>query len=175
MDGKGFFLGLIAAVVLFLLWKKESRSDFNGMSLGPTFQPQQPTSVGPCGNGGGCGPSAAAAPGYQSNLAQGPGTDGLISPGTPPLQGSAGTGSWYGPDGPSPDNSFTNFARTAASPVSTTIPVNFSSTPGSPTTPANQVPVRAVMPTGSYAQIGFQQRYNIAGVPRVYATRMSAA
>jgi hypothetical protein len=174
MDGKGFFLGLIAAVVLFLLWKKEGASlNFN---IGP--QPASgPSPVGPqdtLGIGGctGCGPSASAAPSVQALMASA-GSSGQITPGTPPLQGTLGTGSFYSPVGPTPDTNF--WALPTEQMVTTAVPgsnVRYANVPGSPTTPSGQVPVRALQTVAPTSQLGFQQRYNVAGVPRTAGARL---
>lgn len=172
MDGRGFFLGIIAAVVLFLLWKKEQvaaatvgASMFSSTGLSPA-----PSTTGGCAGCG--GPSAAAAPAYQGVLM---GPDGQISPGTPPLNASLGSGSFYAPSGPTPDTGFTSYPSAPAPIFNTAAPVMVGPfvgtvTPSSPTTPANQVPVRSVQTVGSYSTIGgFQQRYNLAGIPRIAA------
>ena len=182
MDGRGFFLGLIAAVVLFLLWKKESgpSMSFSFPGLGP--QPASgDTGTGGCagcsGPGGcaGCNqatPAYAAAPTAQAGLVAA--TAGQITPGTPPLQTVHGGGSFYASSGPTPDNSFTNIP--AARPVSTVATVARTQTTvhnvaGSPSTPATIVPTRAVAQVPSYPSQGFQQRFNVAGVPqRVLST-----
>lgn len=178
MDSKGFFLGLIAAVVLFLLWKKEAVA----MGL-PTFlqpspdQPARPSSSGDPGGGcSGCGgPSAAASPVAQLSASAMVGMDGQISPGTPPLQSVAGTGSFYAENGPTPDTTFTN--SPASSRVGTTSQmvvrgVFSTNVPGSPTTPANQVPVRATQVVAPTSDQGFVQRWNVAGVPRTAGGRL---
>ena len=159
-EGKGFFLGVIAAVVLFVLWKKECSSrGFSDARSTHAFAAAPAANAG-CGCGG---PSAAASPAVQSSAEQG-----QVSPGTPPLQSSVGSGSFYADSGPTSDLSFTNVPAVPVSPVVTASPVNYGNVPGSPTTPANVVPVRAAQPVGSYSQIGFQQRYSVSGVPRVY-------
>jgi hypothetical protein len=175
MDGRGFFLGLIAAVVLFLLWKKESGSGMNFSFAG--LVPQGDSS----GTGGcagcstgigypalGSGPGYSASPAAQSMIAAN-GTAGQITPGTPPLQSVAGTGSFYATAGPTPDSSFTNIP--AAKPVSVVSTVARTQTtvhnvPGSPSTPATIVPTRAVGVVPPYPLQGFQQRYNVTGVAR---------
>lgn len=177
MDGKGFFLGLIAAVVLFLLWKKEQ---FGGMAFGSAGLPAASSnglSPAPSNTGGcaGCGgPSAAAAPASQYVLM---GPSGQISPGTPPLNNPVGGGSFYTPSGPTPDTGFYSYPA-KATPIFSTVhpiiagPFTNEAPPSSPTTVANQVPVRATQTVGNYSEIGsFQQRFNIAGVPRIAATR----
>jgi hypothetical protein len=172
MDGKGFFLGLIAAVVLFLLWKKETSGPFN-------FLPASPGVGANTGPGGGCagcgGPSAGAAPSAQAPLSIASGTDGQISPGTPPLQGTLGTGSFYNPSGPTPDNTFLTTPLLPKQ-VGTTSSVGvaakvYTNVPGSPTTPANEVPVRAVQTVAPTSQLGFQQRYSFVGIPRTAGAR----
>jgi len=177
MDGKGFFLGLIAAVVLFLLWKKESGGN---APFSFSFSGLQPGDAGAgggcagCSGPGGCpgcagSPSYAAGPGAQAMLADQ--TAGQISPGTPPLQSVIGSGSFYAASGPTSDASFTNFP---AKPISTTptnpIPVPFRPIAPignrGPSTPANVVPIRANAIVADYPNQGFVQRYNVAGVPR---------
>lgn len=165
MDVKGFFLGVIAAVVLFMLWKKENGSptysfQFPGMGMG-----QQPVS-GPCT---GCSPSAGAAPSAQAALAVS-GLDGQISPGAPPLNaatGGQGATSFYTNAGVTPDTSF-SFIPVQRNAVSVGSPVQppTPNVPGSATTPAAITPVRATQQVPSYAEGAFQQRYNIVGIPR---------
>jgi hypothetical protein len=174
MDGKGFFLGLIAAVVLFLLWKKEGASF--SVNVGPQagagpapVGPQDTLGVGGCA---GCGPSASAAPSAQAAMIMGA-SAGMITPGTPPLQGSLGVGSFYDPNGPTPDTNF--WAMPNEAPLSTTAatgsPINYANVPGSPTTPAGQVPVRATQKVAPTSQLGFQQRYAVTGIPRAAGGR----
>lgn len=180
MDGRGFFLGLIAAVVLFLLWKKESGP---GMSFSfPGLIPASPDSgatgcAGCAGPGGcaGCGdsPAYAAAPTAQSI---GSGTAGFVTPGTPPLQGTLGHGSFYAASGPTSDASFTNYP--AVKPVSTVATVartqsTVRNVASSPSTPSTIVPTRAVATVPQYSQQGFQQRYNVSGVPRTVLAQRS--
>lgn len=209
MDSKGFFLGLIAAVVLFLLWKKEIGSD-SGALVGPQpysgAMPQTPvgppdTAVGGCvgcssaqassagartfltGYGGNqhgvtvnsMSPSASAAPAAQASLAS-IGTDGFITPGTPPLQGTLGVGSFYAPSGVTPDTNFWSLP-TPLMPGSTTAtmkPLTVSPTPnvaGSATTPSNAVPTRATQAVAPTMSLGFQQRYSYVGIPRSAGAR----
>lgn len=180
MDGRGFFLGLIAAVVLFLLWKKES-----GPNMSFSFPGLVPPAGADSGADGGCAgcsgpdgcsgcngsagsPSYASAPSSQRMFASA-GTAGQITPGTPPLQSVAGSGSFYAGSGPTPDSSFTNYP--AVKPVSTVLSFARTQTavrnvPSSPSTPANIVPTRAVGVVPTYQQQGFHQRYNVTGVPR---------
>lgn len=187
MDGKGFFLGLIAAVVLFLLWKKEQ---FGGVAFGSAglpaassngVSPSNTIQNGVTGCTGCGGPSAAAAPASQYVLM---GPSGQISPGTPPLNNPVGGGSFYAPSGPTPDTGFFSYPAPPrlANPIFDTVrPIvagQFSSgnVPGSPTTVATQTPVRATATVGNYAEIGgFQQRFNIVGIPRQAATQIYPA
>lgn len=186
MDGRGFFLGLIAAVVLFLLWKKESgpAMSFTFPGIGP--QPGNGAGGGCAGCSGGpggcagCGegqPSYSASPAAQNALVT-QGTSGQVSPGTPPLQSIVGSGSFYAASGPTPDSSFTNYP---GKPVSTALTVARSYNPSvtgsnvrsSPTTPANIVPTRAVGVVPGYSGLGsFQQRFNVAGVPRPVLSKL---
>jgi hypothetical protein len=170
MDAKGFFLGLIAAVVLFMLWKKESGSPnyqfhFPGLSSSPGV-----------GGGCGCGPSGASSPLAQSGL-ESVGLDGQVSPGTPPLNaatGGQGATSFYTGAGVTPDASFTfdTVQRNLLSPGSPVQPPTGINVPGSPTTPATVTPTRATQLVPNYSETGFVQRYNIVGVPRtVLSTR----
>ena len=126
MDGKGFFLGLIAAVVLFLLWKKESGPSMSFSFPGLSQSPATGGCAG-CGSGpggcAGCGqgqsspsyvqapsapsPSYVASPAVQAAMIS-VDNAGQISPGTPPLQTVVGSGSFYAQSGPTPDSSFTN-------------------------------------------------------------------
>lgn len=178
MDGRGFFLGLIAAVVLFLLWKNEQKGGmvFNFPGVGP--QPASGSGAGGCtgcnGGPGGCagcgnGQPLATSPAVQGYLADS-GTAGQVSPGTPPLQSVVGSGSFYAGSGPTPDSSFTNYP---GKPVSTALTVarsynpsvTGSNVPGSPSTPATIVPTRAVGVVPGYGAQGFTQPYNVAGVP----------
>lgn len=187
---KEVFLGGILAVLLFLLWRKEQGHPISASTFNP-LGGDVGAGSGAGGCGGNCGvspgsPSAGASPVAQRNTWDVLGMGGQISPGTPPLQSSVGVGSFYGPDGPTPDTTFTNVAQPTPIPsVATktdfgptgniliygqpTPPAN--NVPGSPTTPANIVPVRAAQPTGTYANTGFVQRYNVVGVPRVYSSR----
>lgn len=177
MDGKGFFLGLIAAVVLFLLWKKDGPGGMTFTFPGLTAAPANGSGAGGCsgcaGPDGcaGCGngqPAYAAGPSAQASLAGG--TSGAVSPGTPPLQTVVGSGSFYAASGSTPDNSFTNYP---GKPVSTALTVARSYNPSvtgsnvrsSPTTPANIVPTRAVGVVPGYSDQAFHQHFNVAGVP----------
>lgn len=186
MDGRGFFLGLIAAVVLFLLWKKES-----GPSMSFSFPGVSPTAGGTgtgtgcagCAGGAGCpgcgsspsytnpaptgGPSYVAAPAVQAAMIAA-GSSGQITPGTPPLQSVVGSGSFYATSGPTPDNSFTNVPGKPVSVAPTVVrtQTQVQNVPGSPSTPATIVPSRAVAVVAPYSVAGFVQRYNVAGVPR---------
>src|SRR5579859_7772722 len=158
-----FILGVVAAVVLFLLWKKERGPDgglYTPGLPGATLTPAAPSGsscagggCAGCGTGGSCGasPAAAASPVFQNAMTD-LGLAGQISPGTPPL-GGVDT-SFYGTTGPSSDQSFTFVPASASS----------ANTPGSPTTPAAVTPVRSTAPVASYADNGFVSRYNISGV-----------
>ena len=164
-DTGTFLLGVVAAAVLFLLWKKERQP-------GGVFAPQPGSSNGTgtgscagcaCGIGGGCGtapqaPASAAAPSFQNDM-QSLGLAGQITPGTPPLGGQ--DLSFYGPSGPTPDNTF-SFIKPAT-------PANV---PGSASTPAYQTPVRATAPVPGYPNQVFVQHYNIVGVPLSTARRV---
>lgn len=158
MDAKGFFLGVIAAAVLFMLWKKETgqrtyQFQFPGMG-------NQPSS--------GCG-ACGASPAAQGSLAS-IGLDGSISPGTPPLNavtGGQGATSFYAASGNTPDTSFTfNPVQRNAGSVGSPVQPPAPNVPGSPTTPASVTPTRATQAVPPYSETGFQQRYNIVGIPR---------
>jgi hypothetical protein len=166
-----FFLGIVAAVAIYFLWKKESQA--GGFLAGSGAGAGSPAGYGAgagCNGGcdscsgafGGCVPDAGVAPTFQAAM-QDAGLAGTISPGTPPL-GSVPAGgavtSFYAPSGGTPDSTFT-FAKSA--PVA-----------GSPTTPAATTPVRSTAPVGQYADNAFVQRYNVTGVPLSYrlGTRM---
>jgi hypothetical protein len=175
MDSKGFFLGLIAAVVLFLLWRKE-QSQNPGFTFSFPSAPPPPVDAISTSQCPGCGaPSYAGSPAVQGAQASDQ-TAGQISPGAPPLNSGAGTGSFYTPTGPTPDTGFYSYpapiVRSVTSGSDLVRAGVYANVPGSATTPATQVPVRAAQPVGTYAQMGFQQRYNIAGVPRVYASQL---
>jgi hypothetical protein len=168
VDSKGFFLGLIAAVVLYLLWEKSQHPQTRFVT-NPGAGAGAGAGAGGCG--GSCGgPSAGAAPSAQNVIDISAGTGGFVSPGTPPLNGALGTGSFYGPSGPTSDAGFLSNSA-ALIPATATVGPQVPNTPGSPTTPSNQVPTRALQPTGTYQQTGFQQRYNVVGVPRSTASR----
>lgn len=175
MDAKGFFLGVIAAIVLFLLWKKESQQP---VYFGSGANPPAPSPSPDAGAGAGCSTcgvgSSPAQPAYQAMLAVSGGTEGLISPGTPPLNTAAlGDSSFYANDGPTPDSGFV-FPSPArvASPIIVRGPFVGGASPGSPTTPSNITPVRATQPTPTYTQGGFQQRINVVGIPRTAGARV---
>jgi hypothetical protein len=165
---KELFLGGILVVLLFLLWRKEEGRPISFGAPGAGVGPQP---SGGCG--GSCGgPSAAASPLVQPTTWDVLGMGGQITPGTPPLQGATGVGSFYNSDGPTPDTTFPTTPQPVLVPSTLTNDARMiANVPGSPTTPANIVPTRAVRPVGTYAQTGFQQRYNIVGVPRVYASK----
>jgi hypothetical protein len=149
MDGKlgTFLLGVIAAVVLVMLWKRDDRqpSQWQWSDI-PTPQPQ------PSAGCGSCGTSYAASPGAQSAL-ESIGMSGMIaSPGVP-LGAATGGGaatSFYTGAGVTPDTTFT-FTKT-------------SNVAGSPTVPAATTPVRATEAVAPYST-GFHQHYNILGIP----------
>lgn len=168
MDGKiqTFLLGVIAAVVLFMLWRKEQ---YNGVGM-PTFPdfPTPPT-VGPQPSAG-CA-SCGASPSFQSNMAGLVGLDGQISPGTPPLNavtGGQGATSFYTSDGVTPDVGFT-FIPVPRSNVAVGTPVQpgglQSNVPGSPTTVAAVTPVRATQVVPQWQEQGFVNQYNVTGIP----------
>lgn len=154
MDAKGFFLGLIAAVLLYALWKKEQ-----GQSIFPAVAPAAPANGAGAPGCSGCGmgsPAAAAAPAAQSAIALVAGAGGQISPGTPPLDTAAGSGSFYGSTGPTPDS---GFIRATNDPV--LVSQRFL---GSPTTSPTAPPVKSLAPVPPYSQQGFVARTNVAGV-----------
>lgn len=153
MDGKlgTFLLGVIAAVVLYMLW--DHRND-----QGPQYPWFMPNGSGTdAGAGAGCGSPCGgsagyASPGVQAQL-ESTGLSGLIAPPGVPLGSPAaggGIGSFYTSAGLTPDTSFT-FAPS--------VPV-----PGSPTVPAATTPVRSLQSVAPYST-GFHQHYNIGGVP----------
>lgn len=172
MDGKlgTFLLGVIAAVVLVMLWKK------GGADIGANFSLNGfNAGLGAGLGGGGCGcgaspgacVSGAAGPSYQSALAS-VGMDGLVSPGTPPLNaatGGQGATSWYTSAGVTPDTSFT-FIPVQRNTVSIGSPLQppVPNVPGSATTPASVTPTRATQPVPTYAEQGFIPRYSVSGV-----------
>lgn len=169
MDGKmgTFLLGVIAAVVLVMLWRKESVGGSVSFDLGAT----SPGAGAP----GGCNqcshsPSMVAAPSAQAMLGIGTGTEGMISPGTPPLNaatGGQGGTSFYtsGPTGVTPDNSFTFMqVQRNASALGSPVQPDQGNVPGSPTTLAAVTPVRATQPVPSYYEQGFIPRYSVSGV-----------
>lgn len=160
METKGFFLGLIAAVVLFLLWRKEHQ----GITIAATPRTPQPQ-PSTCGVGGcGCnGPSCAVSPEVQNALAEMSG--GQITPGTPPLNSAVGPTSFYANSGPTPDSTFTFATETAA---------QAPGVPGSPTTPAAVIPIRATEPVPVYAEQGFTSQYSRSGVSRSAAREIVA-
>jgi hypothetical protein len=167
MDGKigTFLLGVIAAVVLFMLWRKEVQPHNFSFAFPEMYPPgPQPQPASGCDS---CG--AASSPAYQGQLAS-VGLDGQISPGTPPLNaatGGQGATSFYTNAGVTPDVSFT-FTPVARSAFATGTPVQppVPNVPGSPTTPATVTPTRATQQVPNYAETGFVNRFNIAGVPR---------
>jgi len=186
-NSSGFFLGLIAAVVLFLLWKNQA-APTQASAAPPANGNGTGAGAGGCAGGscGSCtGPSCSAAPPAQSAVSlvtSGTGDTIQISPGTPPLQGTTGVGSFYAGTGPTGPTSFTNFG-TPTRLVNTLAPLRGSpifyvgsdlggpvnpvpNVPGSPTTPANQVPVRATVPVESYKNTGVVSQFNVSGVPR---------
>lgn len=151
MDGKlgTFLLGVIAAVVLYMLW--DHRHDGPQM---PWFIPNGSGDGSGVGAQSGCcgGSSGYAAPGVQAQL-ESTGTAGLIAPPGVPLgapTAGGGVASFYTSAGVTPDTSFT-FGPSA--------PV-----PGSPTVPAASTPVRSLQSVAPYST-GFHQHYNVLGVP----------
>jgi hypothetical protein len=177
MDGKGFFLGLIAAVVLFLLWKREIGTTT------PATATQPSNGFGGCsgcaGAAAGASPTASASPAVQASVVTS-GTEGFVSPGTPPLQTVSGTGSFYNATGPTPDNTFlaqpapAQVLRSTSDIVKVGV-LTYNNVPGSATTPANQVPVRAVQQVAPTSLLGFQQRYSFVGIPRTAGARSYVA
>jgi len=155
-----FILGLVAAVVIFLLWRQHNGGPGAGAGVGPQSIGGG-SGVGPsnscvgcaCGTGSGAclaGPSSgsptfSASPAVQAAMvsALGPGQ---ITPGTPPLMGP---GSFYNVNGPTPDPTFT--------------PANVPNVAGSPTTPATVQPVRSTAPVPSTPNLGFWNRYSYSG------------
>jgi hypothetical protein len=175
MDSKGFFLGLIAAVVLFLLWKKEQVPGSSFLqNLLPQATPSSNGGCAGCGGGPNPSPSMGAAPVSQSAMAM-VGMEGQISPGTPPLQTVSGSGSFYNSNGPTPDTTFISHPSPLPAQQSNTsqmvVAGTYTNVPGSPTTPANQVPVRATQPVAPTSQLGFHQRYGVSGVSRSAGAR----
>lgn len=160
-----FILGLVAGVVLFLLWRKEraymsaptSAGAGSPAGTGPSAASCSGGCGGGCGTGGGCftgpSPSYSVSPSVQNAMAS-MGLAGQVSPGAPPLGGPST--SFYGTDGPTTDASFTFTPQTAPS----------GNAPGSATTPAAVTPVRATTPVTSYRNTGFVNYYNVSGVPR---------
>ena len=176
MDGKlgTFLLGVIAAVVLVMLWKKGGLGfgadvSLNGFGAGVGAGFGGGCSGGGCGCGAAPGScvSGAAGPAFQGSLASF-GLDGQISPGTPPLNaatGGQGATSFYTSAGVTPDTSFTFIPvqrNTVAvgSPVQPPVP----NVPGSATTPAAVTPTRATQVVATYAEQGFIPRYSVSGV-----------
>lgn len=153
MDGKlgTFLLGVIAAVVLVMLWRHEKQQctsrNVQPGAPGPGVMPSVET--GGCCGAGSSSPSYAAGPATQGDLEL-VGLGGAVSPGAPPLGASTGTGratSYYAQSGPTSDTSFT-FTPTPPR------------VPGSNTTPAAGTPARALAnPAPSI------YRYNIIGIP----------
>ena len=174
MDGKlgTFLLGIIAAVVLVLLWddKKRGSPSYPGASL-------QDTSSQPFANDGcsGCGygsPAFSASPTLQSQL-ESTGTAGMIASGGVPLNspaGGQGATSFYTNAGVTPDTSFTFIAVPRnTDPLAVGTPTQpgglQGNVPGSPTTVSATTPVRATQQVPGYGVGGFHQKYNILGVP----------
>ena len=193
MDGKlgTFLLGIIAAVVLVLLWDDKHR-DGDGAPMMPyPFMPSQvPQSITPSGSGGcsGCGSSPFnapsipatpyAAPIYAANptiqgMLESTGTDGMIPPPGVPLNsvaGGQGATSFYTNAGVTSDTSF-GFAQVPrnTNPSAVGSPQQpgglQGNVPGSPTVPANVTPVRATQQVPGFNVSGFHQHYNVLGVP----------
>lgn len=176
MDGKlgTFLLGVIAAVVLVMLWKKGGLGfgadvSLNGASagFGGGFGTGCPGGGCGCGAAPGACVTGAAGPSFQASLAA-VGMDGQISPGTPPLNaatGGQGATSFYTSSGVTPDTSFTFIpvmrnTVTPGSPVQPPAP----NVPGSPTTLAAVTPTRATQVVPTYAEQGFIPRYSVSGV-----------
>jgi hypothetical protein len=149
-------LGVIAAVALYLLWKYH-RSEMQSSNGAGSSAGSGSSCSGDCGCGtgacaGAASPSYVASPTVQTAMIDSFGLAGSVSPGTPPLGGSEV--SFYGATGPTTDQSFT------FTPAGST-----ANTPGSATTPAATIPVRATAPVATYAQTGFVSKYNVSGVP----------
>lgn len=173
-----FILGVIAAVVLVILWDNRNPSPVmaisgNGTSPSPSPIPT-PSCGGSCsscaaGIGGSC-PSVAAAPAAQASLPNF-GLEGMISPGTPPLNsvtGGQGRTSFYSNAGVTTDASFT-FTPVPRSTLAIGTPVQPKTAinvPGSPTTPATMTPTRATQAVPNYTELGALNNYNVLGVPR---------
>jgi hypothetical protein len=173
MDSKlgTFLMGVIAAVVLALLWKKDGGCGCGSRVFqmpGASDGIQPPGMLDGCCGIGGPGPAYAASPVAQGAGA-GFGTEGMISPGTPPLNaitGGGGLTSFYTSAGVTPDNSFT-FIPIASNPSAVGTPAQPptpASVPGSATTPAAITPTRATQAVPTYYETGFVQRYNVTGV-----------
>jgi len=161
MNGTGnFILGVIAAVVLFLLWKKNGVSSGGGVvgsaaNGGISGGASCGAGCGACGTdscavASGGGPAYTASPIVQQAMVA-MGLAGQITPGTPPLGGP--DQSFYTAAGPTPDTTFT--FGTQDSPVA--------NVPGSATTPAAGTPARALQPVGTAYDLGFQNRYSYSG------------
>jgi hypothetical protein len=178
MDGKlgTFLLGVIAAVVLVMLWKKGGVDVSANLGFGGNGM--QPGGGGGCsGCAGSCGNTidsclSPGASGYAAPAAQGAmamiGLDGMISPGTPPLNsvtGGQGATSFYDTMGVTTDASFT-FTPVARNRVSVGSPLQppvSNNVPGSASTPATVTPTRATQQVPTYAEQGFIPRYSISG------------
>lgn len=173
MDGKigTFLLGVIAAVVLVMLWKKERSNEGSYAFPGVGSMPYMGASPASCG----CGdisapPSAWTSPSDQSMLVE-TGMEGQVSPGTPPLNaatGGHGATSFYTNTGVTPDTSFTFRPVTKLGNPSIGSPVQvprgaYGNVPGSNTTPSNTTPIRATQQVPSYNESGFVAHYRSLG------------
>lgn len=187
MDGKlgTFLLGVIAAIVLVLLWDDKNKGNQAPWQF-PFLPPQVPDSMSTSPSmGGGCSscngpdqgsgwgsPAYAAAPTQQSML-ESTGTSGLIPPPGVPLNSAAGgqgATSFMTSDGVTPDTSFT-FAQVPrnTNPQAVGSPQQpgglQGNVPGSPSTVANVTPVRSTQQVPGFNVSGFHQHYNVLGVP----------
>ena len=159
MDGKlgTFLLGVITAIVLYLLWKKEKGEGCNRLPSGaPVPQPEFLTGADSC-CGTTMGPAGFTSPSVQAALGT-VGLDGAVSPGAPPLgtpNTPGATGSFYSGSGPTQDTGFTFQTRIGRA-------------VGSNTTPAAVTPTRALEAVPPHDTLGFVNWYNIQGVPKGY-------
>jgi len=167
MDGKlgTFFLGIIAAVVLYMLWNKEQHH--HTVSFFPT--PGSQPSASPAETG--CA-SCGASPSVQAGMSAA-GVDGMIAPPGVPLNavsGGQGATSFYTDEGVTPDTSFF-FASVprVTNPSAIGTPAQpgalQNNVPGSPSTPSFVTPVRATQQVPPFSVGGFHQHYNVLGVP----------
>lgn len=173
-----FLLGIIAAVVLVLLWDDKS-SNRGGWSF-PTPQDNsvQPSASDGGGGCAGCGPGPSPSPAYSAApMAQGAlesvGLAGMVAPPGVPLNspaGGQGATSFYTNAGVTPDTSFTFVVvprNTNPSAVGTPAQPGGlqGNVPGSPSTVSATTPVRATQQVPGYAVAGFHQHYNVLGIP----------